>query len=338
MFEVINGMFERWDWSECTQKIPIGIIPAGSGNGLARSIAHISSEPFLPNPTLPATIAAVRNFHVPMDLVRVETTSQIMFSFLSVGWGLLSDIDIESERLRLLGAQRFTIWSVAKLIGLRSYTGTLWYLPTTAPLNTTSPAKVNESNVDLPPEVHLETDSGRQRLDSWYSAASRRSTYFSTTGSSYQSTADSAAGVSAERSRMYGPASQLPCVTAPLPSNWTCLRGKFIMVHASYQTHLGEECFFAPDAMLNDGTIWLLIVKAGATRTQVLHFLLGLSTGAHAANAQSSGGPIELLAVRAFRIEPDMSESGCMTVDGELVEYGPIQAEVFPGLSRVMVP
>jgi len=77
-----------------------------------------------------------------MDLVRVETKSkvriiriiakliqaipffnqlspflQIMFSFLSVGWGLISDIDIESERLRAIGGQRFTLWSIARLIG-----------------------------------------------------------------------------------------------------------------------------------------------------------------------------------------------------------------------------
>lgn len=110
-------MFERWDWSECTQRVPVGVVPCGSGNGLARSIAHSSSEPFLPTVTLPAALAAIRNYHVPMDLVRVETLSEIMFSFLSVGWGLLSDIDIESESLRLLGSQRFTIWSVAKLIG-----------------------------------------------------------------------------------------------------------------------------------------------------------------------------------------------------------------------------
>lgn len=42
---------------------------------------------------------------------------QVLFSFLSIGWGLISDVDIESERLRAIGSQRFTIWSVAKLIG-----------------------------------------------------------------------------------------------------------------------------------------------------------------------------------------------------------------------------
>lgn len=40
-FEVINGMFERSDWQKAIESIPIGIIPCGSGNGLARTIAHI---------------------------------------------------------------------------------------------------------------------------------------------------------------------------------------------------------------------------------------------------------------------------------------------------------
>jgi sphingosine kinase len=40
-----------------------------------------------------------------------------LYSFLSVGWGLLADIDIESEVLRNLGSPRFTIYSVARLIG-----------------------------------------------------------------------------------------------------------------------------------------------------------------------------------------------------------------------------
>lgn len=58
-----------------------------------------------------------------MDLVRVETLTQVVYSFLSIGWGFIADIDIESERIRMLGSPRFTIWSIARLIGkaLRSY-------------------------------------------------------------------------------------------------------------------------------------------------------------------------------------------------------------------------
>ena len=40
-YEVINGLFERMDWDKVIEQIGMGIIPCGSGNGLARSIAHI---------------------------------------------------------------------------------------------------------------------------------------------------------------------------------------------------------------------------------------------------------------------------------------------------------
>ncbi|KAF5269962.1 hypothetical protein FQR65_LT05761 [Abscondita terminalis] len=337
LFEVINGIFERWDWSEAIKHISFGIIPGGSGNGLARSIAHCCGEPYNP-PSLPAALAAARNHHEMMDLVRVETTSQIMFSFLSVGWGILSDIDIESEILRVIGEPRFALWSLARLIGLRSYNGKVYYLPADANIIPTE-SKITvfdlSNNTDLPPEMHLETNSGRQRLDSWYSAASRRSAYFSTTGSSYQSTTESDDNIN--KPRIYGPASQIPCLTAPLPSNWKCVTGRFIMVHASYQSHLGSDIFFSPQSKLNDGLMWLLIIHANASRTQVLQFLLGLATGSHA-NPNLWDGVIEMLPVRAFRIEPDVTERGYLTVDGECVEYGPIQAEVFPSLVKVMVP
>lgn len=40
-YEVINGLFERPDWDRAIDEVGIGIIPCGSGNGLARTIAHI---------------------------------------------------------------------------------------------------------------------------------------------------------------------------------------------------------------------------------------------------------------------------------------------------------
>lgn len=40
-YEVINGLFERQDWERATQSVPIGILPCGSGNGLAKTIAHV---------------------------------------------------------------------------------------------------------------------------------------------------------------------------------------------------------------------------------------------------------------------------------------------------------
>lgn len=139
------------------------------------------------------------------------------------------------------------------------------------------------------------------------------------------------------RAHMYGPASQLPALTAPAPSHWTYKEGSFIMVHAAYQTHLGEDVFFVPNAKLNDGIIWLLILHAGLSRSQLLSFLLSLSSGTH---MESTCDLIELIPVRAFRLVPDDTPSnmGHLAVDGEKVEYGPIQAEIFQGLANVMIP
>lgn len=44
-----------------------------------------------------------------------------------------------------------------------------------------------------------------------------------------------------------------------------------------------------------------------------------------------------MIPVRAFRIEPE-GTNGHMTVDGEEVDYGPLQAEVFPSMANVMSP
>lgn len=109
------------------------------------------------------------------------------------------------------------------------------------------------------------------------------------------------------------------------------------MVHAAFQTHLGEDVHFAPNAKLNDGVIWLLMLHAGLSRSQLLSFLLNLSSGTH---LDSTSELIEMVPVRAFRLVPDEEPNnvGVVTVDGEKVEYGPIQAEVFPGLANVMVP
>lgn len=80
-------------------------------------------------------------------------------------------------------------------------------------------------------------ESGRPRLDSYYSAASRHSAYFSTSGSEYQSVADNTSYVAVQGGedirprrpnsnvRMYGPPSQLPALTQPVPDHWSSIEG-----------------------------------------------------------------------------------------------------------------
>lgn len=389
VFEVVNGLFQRPDWEKALKELSLGVIPCGSGNGLAKSIAYAKQEPYDYNPLLVSALSVVKFKKAQMDLVRVETRNQILFSFLSVGWGLLADIDIESERLRAIGGQRFTIWTIARLIGLRTYKGKVSYLacdkvPSVENLGNGKAyneyaqetqishsrscgddldrySKISESksfhdaidgdpaifdgsfdscddNEIISDNITLETEAERrQRLDSFYSATSAKSTYFSTGSiSSYHSIDDpNNEDIDPENNSqvMYGPSSRLPALTSEVSNSWTQIEGEFVMVHAAYQSHLGQDYFFAPRAKLADGVIWLMIIKAGITRANLLQFLLGLNNGTHVTR---SG--VDMIPVKAFRIEPEEGASGYITVDGEKVDYGPLQAEIFPSLASVMSP
>ncbi|KAJ3598063.1 hypothetical protein NHX12_001577 [Muraenolepis orangiensis] len=141
LHEVINGLMERPDWEQAI-KIPVGILPCGSGNALAGSINHNAGydmclrEPLLLN----CCFLLCRGGVQPMDLVSVTTSPgpshngrsaspRRLFSFLSVAWGFVSDVDIESERYRGLGSARFTLGTLVRIASLRSYKGRLSYLP-----------------------------------------------------------------------------------------------------------------------------------------------------------------------------------------------------------------
>ncbi|KPI97225.1 PREDICTED: sphingosine kinase 1-like [Papilio xuthus] len=355
LFEILNGMFERLDWQQALAEVPLAILPCGSGNGLARTICYHYNEPYIRENLTGISMGLARGRVAPMDVVRVETKTNIMFSFLSVGWGLLSDIDIESERLRAIGGQRFAIWALARLVGLRKYKGVVSYakikdvsnLPKPKLPITLSHSVSQDGALDSPDaeafidcdehsEVFTNAVNGKhQRVDSWYSVNSRRSAFYSTRGSEYHSVASGGSEMrSPVHACMHGPASHLPSLMSQLPSHWVHEEGEFVMVHVSYQAYIGEDLLFAPRSQLSDGVMWMLIIKAGIPRSQILSFLLGMGQGTH---SDVNTEYIKMIPVSAFRIVPEGSD-GYLTVDGELVEYGPLQAEIFPNIVHLLVP
>ncbi|GJN17475.1 hypothetical protein PR202_gb04543 [Eleusine coracana subsp. coracana] len=45
LVEVVNGILQRSDWEEAI-KMPIGVVPAGTGNGMAKSLLHAARETY----------------------------------------------------------------------------------------------------------------------------------------------------------------------------------------------------------------------------------------------------------------------------------------------------
>lgn len=147
IFEALNGVASRPDRREILQRISFAPIPAGTGNGLAKSILFQHNLQFnVKN----AIYIAIKGSASPLTLATVNTTSQYfssqtsssiipssidgnpspsLQSFLLLGWGLISDIDILSESLRWMGEARLHVAAVRFIMAKRLYHGRLSILP-----------------------------------------------------------------------------------------------------------------------------------------------------------------------------------------------------------------
>lgn len=126
----------------------------------------------------------------------------------------------------------------------------------------------------------------------------------------------------------------LPPLNEPVPQSWTVIEDEFVLACPVYQTHLGSDSITVPYGEFADGVIHLVIIRKGIPRSAMLTLFREMEVGKHAGNPY-----IEIIPCKAFRLEPDLNEDvpvRLMTVDGEQVEYGPVQGQVLPGLARII--
>jgi len=77
------------------------------------------SEPYVVKPVLHSSFLIAKHRVTAMDLVAVDTcTGQRLYSFLSIAWGIIADVDSESERFRSLGNARFAVGAAIRIAGL----------------------------------------------------------------------------------------------------------------------------------------------------------------------------------------------------------------------------
>ncbi|XP_070581130.1 sphingosine kinase 1-like [Ptychodera flava] len=413
VYEVINGLMSRED-RETAMKIPIGIIPGGSGNALISAMLYAKGEP-LTNLVQHATFSLIKGQTHGMDLVRVQSTKQIIHSFLSTCWGIISDVDIESEKYRKLGDTRFTIQTFARIAKLRVYHGRLSFLRDedyhAAKIHVNQQAQSQHINrtqsvadrsgmthactstEDLDEMVFdengVEPHMVRSQSEIAPSAMDRSMSYSehflkvtsqdkSPTSEVSDSEADESLAtndstgevtanggviqtdsnseeepltngkpdehVTTEPVANHEPAAKqeagdtnteekqslLPPLDEPVPSDWKTVEGDFVNITAVYLSHLSTDVCAWPNRNFKEGVICIQYLKAPLSRKNLLSIFLDLEKGEHLKSPYVS---VEY--VKAFRIEP-MCEGEIITVDGEKVDYGPIQGEILPNAARVM--
>jgi sphingosine kinase len=124
--EVVNGLLKRPDWQKARQ-LPLGIIPGGSGNGLAATLGLLDP--------LTAAFALAKGHTRPLDLLSVRQKEAHRYCFLAVTWGVISEIDLASEKFRFLGGARFTLAALGEIAAAPTYSGVVRLLPGTADSN-----------------------------------------------------------------------------------------------------------------------------------------------------------------------------------------------------------
>jgi sphingosine kinase len=239
---IYEALASLCDCSEGKEKLPlpIGVIPSGTSNGLAKSILAAAGEVYDP---VSAAFLIVKGKVETIDIATVRQQDKCFYSILSFAWGFVSDVDLESDRLRFLGTLKTDLYVLVRLLFLHSYRGKLSLFPATG---------------------------ATKEIDA-----------------------------------------------------------EFILLWAMNVPWAAYNLHTAPRASLTDGSIDLLIIRAGVSRWQILWAFLQVAKGKHIELSY-----VEYHKVRGFHLEPDKNR-GILAIDGEKVPCLPTTVEVRQGWGRI---
>jgi len=106
--EVINGILNRGD----QKKIPIGIIPAGSGNSFMQDLDLVDP--------VKAVQLIISNQTRLIDVMRLQMGDEIRYGINLIGWGMVTDVGLTAENIRWIGPIRYTLAALFQILFKRS--------------------------------------------------------------------------------------------------------------------------------------------------------------------------------------------------------------------------
>lgn len=203
------------------------------------------------------------------------------YQFLSTSWAIISDIDLESESLRCLGAARFDVYGALRAFCLRKYRGRFSYLP--ADVSERAGAGWSAAGGAGKGDVEAGgSESGASGLD----------------GGGHSD--DSVGGGAPPAIRSLVPFGR------PTPLSWRTVEGTFTLLYVTNSSHQSIGVCAAPGSRHDDGV--LTVTYAGdAGACSMVPLLLGLDDAGTFATASNvnRGGIVHTHTALAFRLEPE---------------------------------
>ena len=102
--EAVNGMYARRD----KKRIPLGLIPAGTGNSLMRDFNCL--EPSI------AAKWIIKGYTKKIDLAEIKMEHKTVYAFNIIGWGMITDINLRAEGVRWMGENRYTYSALMEIM------------------------------------------------------------------------------------------------------------------------------------------------------------------------------------------------------------------------------
>ncbi|PIC44653.1 hypothetical protein B9Z55_004951 [Caenorhabditis nigoni] len=303
VFEALNGVLCREDAFRIFPNLPIGIVPSGSGNGLLCSVlskygTKMNEKSVMDRALEIASSPTARAESVALYSVKTETTTYA--AFLSIGWGLMADIDIESEKWRKLGGHRFTLMGFIRSCNLRSYKGRLTYRPYKARGYNPS------SNV-----FSIYDKTTQQRIDD--------STAI--TIPSFADSEDEEKYLKNQKTTWTLHDSEDTTSSETEDAEEVVIEDDFINMYAVTLSHIAADGPFAPSAKLEDNRIHLsyILWKDIGTRVDIAKYLLAIEHETHLDLPF-----VKRVEVSSMKLEV-LSDGSYVVLDGEVVETKSIQ-------------
>lgn len=319
--EVINGLMSRPDWSRAVRRLRLGHIGGGSGNGLASAICVQAGEEIS---LVSSLFLILKGRTRPLDVFSVrQTDERPKFGVLSMSYGVVSDIDLESESMRCLGNARFTVAALARICCLRRYRATLELLVDESEATAVEMGqgdmgfKCQPKEVGCPPCGHSSQaapHAGRAELAAYLRDIEP------------PSAADSSDDLT---SIVVAPAVTSAPAAAP-GLQWVSIDDEFALLWSLNVSHGASDMHVAPTAHFSDGRIDVYYIR-NIGRCSLLGLFLGMESGTHVSNRN-----IKSVKARGLRLTPRADRRSEITVDGERMPYKPTEVRVFQGVINLL--
>ena len=111
--EAVNGYMKKINNID----IALSLIPAGSGNSLARDLKILNYK---------KALEKIKEGQIKLiDVGKISYDSKTLYSFNIAGWGMVATVGKKAEKYRWLGSSRYTILSLIEIIFKKTYNANL---------------------------------------------------------------------------------------------------------------------------------------------------------------------------------------------------------------------